>query len=316
MRFLPGFIRRNWPLKLAALGLAGFLWTVVRVDAPTRESFPGIPVRVALTDPAWATAGDAAPSSVELRLSGTTRDLIGVAMSRPAVIVPVGEVSGPDTVVVLRREWIRTDAYPSVAVEDIQPSSVRLRFERIEITTVPFEVSLEGELPEGLALVRPPRVEPPLARVSGPGSRIGELSSVPLAAVDLSSIEESGSVEVRVDSARTLGFEVSPRVVELRVDVDMEVEWVLPAVPVSLGMDGADPVSFDPSTLSLVIRGARTLVEALDSTGIRLLVALDALPDSAWSGELRVPLRVEGVPSLLRAVPETDSVTMRRGSPP
>ena len=53
MGFLRGLVTRNLFLKVASLGLAVLLWTVVRVESPERQTLPGVPVRiaVALTQP-------------------------------------------------------------------------------------------------------------------------------------------------------------------------------------------------------------------------------------------------------------------------
>jgi YbbR domain-containing protein len=314
VRFLPNVVSRNWPLKLAAFGIALLLWTLVRVDAPNRHVLPNIPVRVVLNDPSWALSGDAVPSSVEVRLSGSTRDLIGVAVDRPSVFIPIDEVTNPDSAVVLRREWLRLDAYQGIVVEDYQPSSVRLAFERVEVATLPIELTVEGALPNGLALAEPLRPEPARARVSGPRSRVAQVESVPLQVLALSRIRESSRFTLGVDTSRLAGLEVSPTSAEVSVVVEEEAERLLPNVPVIpiLPFD-IDPngVEVIPASLGVSLRGARSLVEAFDPTRLSL-VAAAAGSISPESPEWRVAVVVEGVPELLRARPVEDSVAVRR----
>ena len=44
---VPELLTRNWTLKLAALGLAVLLWSVVKAEAPVRVTIPDVPVEVA-----------------------------------------------------------------------------------------------------------------------------------------------------------------------------------------------------------------------------------------------------------------------------
>ena len=72
-----GDLTREWPLKLAALGLAILLWTAVRIGAVSRQEIPEVPVQVQLTDPEWQIVSDPAPSAVSVTFSGPARHLFG-----------------------------------------------------------------------------------------------------------------------------------------------------------------------------------------------------------------------------------------------
>ena len=58
-----GTLARNGRLKVAAFGLALFLWVLVRVGAPG-ESDLVVPINIRLDDPGWVVLGDPVPATV------------------------------------------------------------------------------------------------------------------------------------------------------------------------------------------------------------------------------------------------------------
>lgn len=309
---LPTLSHRNWPLKLAAFGLALLLWAVVRVDAPTRQVLPAIPVRVLMSDPDWALAGDAVPSAVEVRLSGSTRELIRLAVNRPTIVVPVDEVTNQDTAVVLRREWIRLEGFPTVAVEDFQPSSVRLAFERVASRSVPLRLTLSGTLPDGLALAAQPSPEPGRTRVSGPESRVNEIEWLDLRPIDLSEVSGPEALKVPVLVEGAAGLDVTPDTAVVAIRVEDTVERIVTGISVEAAMPpGLAPVEVLPDTVAVTLRGARSLVEGFDPDELTVVAPSPAPPGDADVTEWKVELRIRGVPDLMGATLEVDSVTIR-----
>lgn len=314
MRIVPALLARNWTLKLAALALAVLLWTVVRVDAPTRQSIAAVPVRVVLNDPRWALKGEPLPSRVEVRFAGPARQLIQLAFSRPSVLIPIDSVTSRDTVVMLAREWVRTPGLSEVTTEDIQPRSVRLAFEPIESAVLPFAPRFEGALPDGLALAGTVEVIPERANVSGPASRLEAVDSVPLRPIALGEIRESTSVRVRVDVSEFDDLMVAPTEAEVRIRVEPWRERVVEAVPVEV--PGRPELVPDPASGSVTLSGPESLVNTADPRALRIVVDGAALSDSLVASLIRVPVVVEGVPDRVLATPAFDSVTIHRRRAP
>lgn len=316
--FLSRLLTHNWSLKLAAFALAMLLWTSVRVEAPNRQTLPDVPVRVELTDPQWALVSAPLPASVEVRFAGPSRELFRMAMDRPAIVIPVDQVEAGDTAIILRPQWVRIGDRPGVTVEDIQPSSVRLQFEGIERATLPVRARLTGELPPGLALAEPIVPDPLSVQIIGAASQLEGLDSVPLSAVDLSTLTVSGPVPVQVDTTVTRGLQVAPGVLSLRVVLDAAVEREIPGVPI-LWPQGAPPEGWvwDGVPPVVRVRGAQGLIFALDPDGLSLVPQLNGLPDGQEQEDpmesLEVPLTIQGLPSLLRA--EVAPVTLTRATP-
>jgi YbbR domain-containing protein len=311
---LPGFLTRNWTLKLSAFGIALLLWVSVRVEAPSRQAVSGVPVRVDLGDPQWAVAEDPSPATVVVRFAGPSRELIRLAVDRPAIVIPMDQVTSGDTSVVLRNQWVRVQDRPNVVVEDIQPSSVRLSFEAVQRVDLPVAPRFAGELNDRWALSGRPTAIPAEVRVSGPQSRIVELDSVRLAPVDLGAVEGSGRVGVGVDTTRTAGLQIQPARVELEVLVEERGERTVEEVPVWFGLEeGEELFELAPRSGAVVLSGARSLLDRVDPEELRLRVLLEGLELPAEPGqEIEAPVVVEGIPELVEARTEVGEVTILR----
>jgi hypothetical protein len=170
----------NWRLKLAALGLSVFLWALVQTEPQNAETFSAIPVKVELTDTAWALSAPPQPPTVDLRLSGPAREIIRLAREGTSLQVPVRDVVASDTLVSLRRDWVDLGEGHGISVESVTPSTVRLSFEPAVSRAVPLSLRLKGALPDRLALASPIGLNPQMARVRGPASRVQGLDSLPL----------------------------------------------------------------------------------------------------------------------------------------
>lgn len=315
--FLSRLITHNWSLKLSAFALAMLLWTSVRVEAPNRQTLPDVSVRVELTDPQWALVSTPLPATVEVRFAGPSRELFRMALDRPAIVIPVDQVEAGDTAIILRPQWVRFGDRPGVTVEDIQPSSVRLRFEGIERVTLPVRPRLTGQLPPEVALAEPIVPDPPSVQVIGAASQLEGLDSVPLDAVDLTTLTASGPVPVRVDTTATRGLQVAPGVLSLRVVLDAAVEREISDVPI-VWPDGGPPEGWvrDGASQIVRVRGAQGLVSALDPDGLTLVPQLDGLEEMlAEEGRetVEIPFTVQGLPPLLQA--DATPATLTRAAP-
>ncbi len=317
MGSLSGFFTRNWTLKLSAFGIALLLWVGVRVEAPNRQEFPGVPVRVDLGDPQWTLVGEPVPGSVVVRFGGPSRELLRMAVDRPNVVIPLEQVASGDTTVVLRNQWIQVQDRPGVVVEDIQPSSVRLTLEPIERITAPAEVRLEGQVPEGFAMSAGPIVDPVEIQVRGPRSRVAELTSVPLMPVDVSDLRSSTSVPVSVDTVGLEGLQAQPRTVQVQFQIEDRVQQVISGIPIRfpVGFSNGEDFEIRPTTASVILQGARSAVQRADPTALDLVVEvqMNDLPEPGEEVEASVVL--EGLPDFVTGAPQQSVVTLiRRGA--
>jgi hypothetical protein len=313
MSRLTDFFARNLTLKLSAIGIALLLWASVRVEAPNRQSLPGVPVRVDLADPNWALLGDPLPATVVVRFGGPSGELMRLAAERPSVVVPMDVVTSGDTTIILRNSWVRVQDRPGVIVEDIQPSSVRITFEPVQRANLPLAPRFRGELPDRLALAAEPTVEPGEVRVTGPLSRLSEMDSVQLFRIDLSTMTGSRVIQVGVDTTGMSGLLLQPVSAQVDVKVEERVEQVISGIPVVFpDVLVADDLYVTPETLVVMLRGARSIVENADPSGFRAVIDVNAdeLPEPG--AEAQFPVQLQGLPPLLTGELQVVRVTVRR----
>ena len=319
-RGFSGLFSRNWFLKLSAFVVALLLWIAVRTEAPTRQELRAIPVEVELADPEWVVVGAPSPATVNLLMSGSSRELLGVTVDRPTLVIPIDRVTAPDTTVVLRSAWVRLEERPGVVIEGIEPPSIALSLEPLQGVILPVAPRVRGELPPGLAFTSPLRLFPEGVRVSGPESRFQGLDSARLVPVDLAGVTGPGRISVPVDTANLEGLLVRPAAVELELRLEEQVERVMSGIPIVLppGMtDASEPVlpaprlELRPRTASVIVRGARSLVDRTDPTRFELVVRIEPGEVPPPGAEAEFPVALEGLPPLVGGEPQQTVVTVR-----
>jgi YbbR domain-containing protein len=310
--FVPRILAKNWQLKLAALAMAILLWTVPRFDAQDSRVLQNVPVRVQLNDPMWTQVGEASPPSVTVSLSGPTRELLAFGVEPPPVLIPMDEVLSGDTTVILSGVWFRGSGRPGVVVEDLTPRAVRLTFEAIEQRPVRFSVPVHGQLPQGRSLAGPPEVTPELGAVFGRLSRVAGMDSIRLMPLDLSTVDTSGTVILSVDSAALAGLDVQPRDVSVFVPTEPTVARELTDMPVVPPRLDTDPqLQTRPVSVSVVLLGAQSLVEAVNPENLRVTIPMSRA-GLAPGEEERIVVVVEGVPPLVEYRTTPEWVLLRR----
>lgn len=311
VQLLPRLLARNWRLKLAAVGVAVFLWALVRVESPSGRSIP-VPVRVQLTDPEYMLIGEPAPAFVSVRFAGPVREIIRLALDGTVVMVPINEVTEPDMLVALQASWIPVEGYQGVQVEDFVPSTIHLHLEPMESAIIGLRLSTTGELPERLALTRAISLAPSVVRVSGAASRVAAVDSLDILPVSLGDVSEQGVLEATVDTTG-LGLLVEPTQVRVMVPVEESTDRRLTNIPVQPG-DGSieGGMIVVPASVGLTLTGARSRVDGVNPGRLRVFVPAYALLGMRPSEERRVPVQVEGVPSFVTATVDVDTVLVRR----
>ena len=233
-------------------------------------------------------------------------------MSRPAIVIRVDSVSKEDTVLTLTHDWVTNIDRNSVNVENFQPSTVRLLFERNQEEEIPVSVRLAGEVPDSLALVAEPRANLLFTRVRGPASQVDALETVFLEPFDLDRLTGPGRFEVPLDTAGLGGLVVNPTMATLTVEVAARRSRVLAPVPVEFPDAGAN-LELDPAMVAVTLYGAEAVLNRADTTGIRVRVAEDAAAvraEAAQDRPVRVPLVLSGLPAWVEGAVEPDSVTV------
>lgn len=314
MSVAPG-LTRNWRLKLAALGLAIFLWAVVRTDPVSTTTVISALVLVDLSgNPEWATAAPPAPARVSVHVRGAARDIQRLQTSEVVIRVPMASISGADTVVTLRPAWSNVDG--ALTVERIDPPDVEVSFERRDSAARPVSIRTVGELPDRQALAQPIQLSPVVVRVRGPAGRIASLDSIPIVPLDLSDVRGTGDYPVALDTTGLAGLVFTTMTVSVRVRLEPAEEMEFSSVPVVFDDDVSEDLkgelSVSPPLVHVSLRGGRTRVAQATVPELRGEIA-GPFVETMLPGEVRrLPVRLVGVPALVEAVARPDSVLVSR----
>ena len=305
-------VARDGRLKLAAFGLALFLWVLVRVGNPSQRDLL-IPVEIRLDDPGWVVMADPVPDTVRVYFRGPETEIFRMTgFDLISVTVPITEMS-EEMVIQLQPEWVSVAGYRGVQVEDIVPSAINVRLDRRSTRSIPVRVSTRGTLPEHLALASALILTPNRVGVSGPASLVDELDTLDLVPVFLSDVDGQVTVQTVVDTVGIGRVSVVPYVVTVEIPAEESIERVFTGVRViTYPVVGTGPISVFPENMRVTVRGARSRVSAMDADILRAVVPSDALQGLGAVEERRVPIRVEGVPSYVSVVPAVDTVSVRR----
>ncbi len=311
MRAFPSILTRNWTLKLASLGLAVFLWAVVRAEPPDREFVAEVPVLVQVGDLDWREAAPPEPATVQVRFAGPARQILALNRENVTVRVPLDVIGSPDTTVQLRRDWVVIQGATGVVVEDVLPSTVEIHLERTARLALPVRLRTIGSPAEGYVLAAPVAPFPPTVRVHGAESRIADLDSILGRPIDIDGMDEVERVVVPLDTTGLSGVTFTPAEVEAVVRIERAVERRLPEVEIEVegGMTG---VVIAPERLAVTVRGPATRTEGADLSELRLLVAADDVRGLEADEVRRVPVHVSGLDDpYLSALTAVDSVLVR-----
>lgn len=220
MSRLSDLLTKNVGLKIAAVFIAIILWSVFRADAPAQARVPDVPIDVLVEDPGWTLVTEPQPARGSVVFRGTTRELLALVGAEPRIVVPIEDVDEPDVVVELRPGMIRIGGIiESNRVVQIDPGTVRLRFEPVIDRLVPVAVRVVGQLPPGVRLTGPIRTEPAVVRVSGGQSRVEALfaDSLPLLPFDISQLTQPETLRVNVDTTALTDLLATPQQIQVFV---------------------------------------------------------------------------------------------------
>lgn len=249
-RFL-GFIVHNWPLKLAAVGLATLLYGGL-VLSQTTQPFPGSvqidaenpPPDAIIMSPLGAVSGIryVAPPDLGLRIDSTsfkaTVDLKD--------IVPTGQPVTLDVTV---------EAVDSrIQVLDFGPKRISVTVDRVGTKTVPVRVVL-GPVPSGFD-VGDPVVDSESVTVSGPQSIVDGITEVHApVTVDASGIDidqlvgliasDANGTELGVDSR----VEIDPP--RVRVQIPIFTDRRTKTLPVTPNVVGTPAAGFEVASIEV-----------------------------------------------------------------
>jgi hypothetical protein len=128
-------------------------------------------------------------------------------------------------------------------------------------------------------------------------------------------VSESGLYRVPVDTTGLSSVTFDPTTAQVAIRLEPAVERQIPGVPVALetpaGIDSTSLV-VQPATIQVRLLGVETLVRQTSVESLVAIVAATDLEGLPPGTEWTVPIRLRGVPALVRAFSAVDSVRVRR----
>ena len=284
------FYRRfveNLGLKLLAMALAIGLWLSVAGETVIERGFE-VPLGFQNVPADLQVAGDP-PDTVHVRVRGPMSIVNRLALGDVVAVLDLaGERPGERRLFDMFADRIRTPF--GVEVIQVIPATITAALERAGAPrTVPVVPDIEGQPAEGFAVGRISMV-PESVEIVGPTSL---LDNVVEAITEPVLIE--GSTE-RVQSLVTIG--VSDRVLRLQTPSSAEVTVEIVPAPVerniqeltisSRSLEPGLEVSFDPSSVTVGIRGSEALLRAMAEGEVDAFIDLAGLS----AGRYNLPVTV------------------------
>jgi YbbR domain-containing protein len=297
-RWLHDLLFADWGLKLLALAITLGLWFAVTGQrVPTTARLHD--VRLSFVLPADMEISNEPRDRVDVTLRGSKRVLDAIklgdmSLSYDASSYRQGERVvrlSPNNITVQLPEGINTEG---VVVERIEPGSIPLRLERRVERELAVEPKIEGQLPDGYELVGLESL-PARVRVRGPESHVGALERAPTETILLDGRTETfTTTQIAIDIQ-------DRKIVALDTVVDVQVKIAETQMTKRLGGVAARAADGSDSRLTIEVRGARSVVEALRAAD--LSVVFDTAADGTPRPRLLLPPNLEGRVELISTNP-------------
>ncbi|TFG68566.1 MAG: hypothetical protein E4H24_03275 [Thermomicrobiales bacterium] len=303
MRRILGRIVHNWPLKLAAVGLATLLFGGLALSQNTQSYQGVIPVRQ-INDPPDTYVLTPPPPVTQVRYFAPS----GVPVAASTFLATIDLENFADTVGVVSVPISVTSPDPRIRILGFEPAFATIELDQlISVDDIPVRV-VHGEVPDGLTMGET-SVQPSTVTVSGAASIVSKVDSV-RADVVIGSTGIDVDEDVRLVPVDKLGdalrpLDITPPTARVKIAVFSDQQSrALPVNPIIIGDPAAGfevaAVSVEPQVV-LVAGDADRLIE---------LTKVDTIPISLTgvSGSETVTVEL-ALPDEVVAV-DDDSVTV------
>jgi hypothetical protein len=276
---LPG---RDWPLRLASLGLAAGLWFVIAGRQTAERGLP-VPLELRNVPRDLELTGDPV-NSVDVRLRASPGLIDSLDAGKVRATIDLAGAREGETIVQLAPDQVHVPF--GFRVVKITPSLLTLNLEATQRKRVPVRPRLIGRPAPGFEVAKVAS-DPAEVEVTGPRSRVQEVESAFTEAVSVDAARETVQRQVNVgleDPLLRLDGGSRVRVVaEVREAHETRLVENLPVVA------RGRPVRIEPSRVTVVVSGPAPVLAALDPAEVHAYVSVPA----AGAVPARLPLSVE-----------------------
>ena len=287
-----GFVTHNWPLKLAAIGLATLLYGGLVLSQTTQDFTRAVPINV-----------ENAPSDLIVlsQLGSVTRiryvappDL-GLRIDTTSFLTGVDPTGGPVTLAVMVEA-----VDPRIQVLDIEPHAITVTLDRVGTKVVPIHAVL-GTIPSGLS-VGDPVVDGATATVTGPQSVVTKVAEVrAFVSVDASGIDINQLIDltpVDAQGASLDRIDVTP--VQALVRVAVFTDRRSKTLPVRPNVVGTPAAGFEVASIQVSppvvsVEGDANDLAGLDRADTQPISIAGASSQVVQTGGLALPVGVQAL---------------------
>lgn len=294
----------NIGFKLAALVIVSMLW--ISVTADERQAQPvATRVSVQVRDTSWVLVDP--PAEVSTTFQGRNRELLGLLMEKPVLVIEIDSVTGDMMRVPLQVDRVSYDRELGVIPSFVTPPAIDLRFERRGSVRLPVIVDIQARPAAGYTVMMPMDVDPESVTVRGPTSWLDSLTRVTTRQVSLDELSNTVIRDIPIALPEDVaGAQVDPASVLVTISLDSLVVRRR-RIPIRLHGGGASRARVTPDSVTVEVRGAAGPVDARLEALSEVIVTVTSAPASTYAVALQVG-SVEGGPSAMSLVPSTVTI--------
>lgn len=282
LRFIPGFIRRDFIRKLMALILASIIYAAVLDRLSTNHVVPG--VRIPVNPPPGFVLMEEGNPVVKVTVSGSQSLLKRLKPEDFTVtdveIDPEQYREGRPYVLPVTPENIHSPI--GVKVISVSPESFRVDIDKEVSRELPVEAVFDSKmpLPPGYAVTKV-TVSPQNVRVTGPSMILKELGIMKTEPISLDRMTQSFDVNTYVVMTRP-DIKITPGKVLVQTEIKREISTrTFSQIPVRI-MRGAENVSAEveflsPAYVNVTVSAPSEILERLTSPEIKVHIDLSGV---------------------------------------
>jgi YbbR domain-containing protein len=286
-RWLRALFFEDWTLKVVAFLITLGLWYAVTTQrAPAQMRLRAVQLDFIL--PEGVDVGNEPVDEVDITIEGSQGKLAELNARNLVARADVTDLRAGDRVLRLSERNVSMDLPEGVRIVNINPRSLTLHLEPLVEQDVAVEARFEGDPPEGFRRGAV-QVSPPSVRVRGPQSHVAAVGRAFTETISLAGQRETlmlPQVAVDIPDHKVTPLEAS---VSVRVEIGEEQAERRFA---NVGVRSASGAPVSPQTVSLTLRGPRTLVESLRPEDVRLVV--EVAEDGKPAPRLSLPPSAQG----------------------
>lgn len=178
----------DWLIKLVALAITLALWLgVTGLRTPTTTRLGSVPFNLRVSNEIEIV--NTPVQEVDIVITGDKRKIAQVNKNDLVVSLDLTDVQAGDRMVQLTPENVNVELPTGVRLEEIQPSKIAVKLERVEEREIAVKPEIEGSLADGFEIYNQ-TVSPANVRVRGPESFLKSLDSVSTERINLENRRE------------------------------------------------------------------------------------------------------------------------------